>query len=204
MHMLLGKLHKLNLYFMLLKLMKKLSNSRIIALFMVVFLGLLSNNCGNIGKNKASNSSSNNLVNRDLEEIKADGKLKVAIANSSSSYFIYRGQPMGYEFELLQILADSLKLKLEIIVVTDLDSIFDMLNGGDCDLAAAHLTITEKRSKLVSFTNYHATTRQVLVQRRPSNFHKMSASAIEKELIREPYELIGKEVKKKKNSSYYD
>ena len=58
-------------------------------------------------------------VNKDLKEIIEDGILKVVMTNSSTSYFVYRGQAMGYEFELLTRLADHLNLALEIIVAND-------------------------------------------------------------------------------------
>ncbi len=45
---------------------------------------------------------------RDLAEIQAEGKLRALIAYSATSYFLYRGQPMGYEYELLRRLADDL------------------------------------------------------------------------------------------------
>ena len=57
----------------------------------------------------------------DLGEIRERGKLKAILTYSSSSYFIYRGMPMGYEYELITRLADHLGLELEIVVAPNMD-----------------------------------------------------------------------------------
>ena len=85
-------------------------------------------------------------VEVDLEQIKARGKLVAITGYDANSYFIYKGQPMGYEYELLSLLADSLRLKLEIVIARDMDAIFDMLNSGEGDILAANLTITKERT----------------------------------------------------------
>lgn len=63
-----------------------------------------------------------NSSDRDLDHIKEDGILKALVVYSSTSYFLYKGQPMGFEYELLTRLANHLNLKLEIVVSDDLDS----------------------------------------------------------------------------------
>ena len=42
---------------------------------------------------------------RDLAEIDSTKKLIALTDNSSTSYFIYKGQPMGFEYELLSLYA---------------------------------------------------------------------------------------------------
>ncbi|NNC45342.1 MAG: transporter substrate-binding domain-containing protein, partial [Winogradskyella sp.] len=98
------------------------------------------------------NSIVANSVDRDLEDIKKDGILRALVVYSSTSYFLYRGQAMGFEYELLQRLADDLELKLEIVVSDDLDSEFEVLNRGDVDLIAHGMTITNQRKWEVDFT----------------------------------------------------
>ena len=44
----------------------------------------------------------------DLEEIKSVGRIIAITDFNSTSYFIYRGQPMGFQYELLRELADHL------------------------------------------------------------------------------------------------
>ena len=56
-------------------------------------------------------------VTVDLPEIMERGELVVLTANSSTSYFNYRGEPMGFQYELAQQFARSLGLKLKLKVV---------------------------------------------------------------------------------------
>ncbi|MFT4849720.1 MAG: membrane-bound lytic murein transglycosylase F [Sediminicola sp.] len=150
------------------------------------------------------NSIVENSVDRDLDAIIQDGVLRALVVYSSTSYFLYKGQPMGFEYELLQQLADHLNLKLEIIVSDNLDNQFEVLNRGDVDIIAHGMTITNQRKWEVGFTEYLYITKQVLVQKKPDNYRNMSWSAIEKQLIRDPIELIDDTVSIRKNSAYHE
>jgi membrane-bound lytic murein transglycosylase F len=142
-------------------------------------------------------------VNIDLDRIRERKKLIALTGYSYTSYFIYKGTPMGYEYDLLKMLADDLGVELEIVIVKDMNEIFDMLNRGEGDIIADNLTITKERDELVDFTLPHNLTRQVLVQKKPKNWKYLSAEQLEKMLVRNPVDLIGKEVHVRKESSYY-
>lgn len=139
----------------------------------------------------------------DLNEIRERGKLIALTGYSATSYFIYKGEPMGYEYELLDLLARYLGVEMEIKIARDLDNIFNLLNGGAGDIIAHNLTITKERSKRVTFTEHHNFIRQVLVQRKPENWRKMKLHEIERELITNPIDLIGRRVHVRRGSSYY-
>ena len=72
----------------------------------------------------------------DLDGIKARGILRAAVDNNSTSYYIYRGGRMGYEFELLRDLGKRLEVEIEFIVVSDIDQSFEFLEEGKVDLIA--------------------------------------------------------------------
>jgi membrane-bound lytic murein transglycosylase F len=150
------------------------------------------------------NSIVENSVDRDLDAIKKDGILKALVVYSSTSYFLYKGQPMGFEYELLQRLADHLKLKLEIVISKDLDAQFEVLNRGDVDLIAHGMTITNDRKWEVGFTEYLYLTKQVLVQKKPDNYREMSWRTLQKHLVHDPIELIDDTISVRKNSAYYE
>ena len=150
------------------------------------------------------NSIVENSVDRDLDDIKKDGVLRALVVYSSTSYFLYKGQAMGFEYELLKRLAEHLNLKLEIVVSDDLDSEFEVLNRGDVDLIAHGMTITNQRKWEVDFTEYLYLTKQVLVQKKPDNYREISWSALQKQLIHDPIELIDETVSIRKNSAYYE
>jgi membrane-bound lytic murein transglycosylase F len=141
-------------------------------------------------------------VQVDLQQIKERGFLQAIVDNNSISYFIYRGQPMGYEYELLQSLTSHLKIKLKIKVISGIEQSIDLLNKGEGDLIAFPLTITSERTNYFSFTDPQFNTRQVLVQKKPPNWRRMPPSQLERTLVRSTSGLIGKEVYVLNESSF--
>lgn len=144
------------------------------------------------------------IVLRDIDEIRSDGKLRVLTIYSSTSYFLYRGQTMGFEYELLKRFAEFLDLELEIIVAKDIDSLFYQLNEGQVDLVAHGLTVTEQRKRQVSFTEYLYLTHQVLIQKKPDNWRDMKWSDLQNTIVHDAIELIGDTVSVRTNSAYHE
>lgn len=134
----------------------------------------------------------------DLLEIKSKGVIRAFVDNSTTSYFVYKGTPMGFEYELLQRFAEALKVDLKIIPIKNLDSVIHALKRNQGDLIAANLTITKKRSREVEFSTSLIRSKQVLVQRNENSASDSSAA-----FIQSPSELIGKSVHVRKNSSFY-
>ncbi|MEM8897299.1 MAG: transporter substrate-binding domain-containing protein [Bacteroidota bacterium] len=130
--------------------------------------------------------------------------LKAILTYSSTSYFIYKGQPMGYEYELIHRLAEDLGVHLEPVLAKDMDEMFNMLLRGEGDIIAHGLTITNSRKKIVDFTLPHNQTQQVLVQKKPDNWRKMKLHEIENMMIRSPLDLIHQTVSVRGGSAYYD
>src|SRR5438552_4732519 len=103
-------------------------------------------------------------INRDLADIKKGGTVTVIAPYNATTYFIYRGEPLGYEYELLQSFAKSQGLDLKMVVVADPKSLFTILNSGEGDIAADRLVPTTENEKDVSFTRALYRTEPVLVQ----------------------------------------
>lgn len=139
---------------------------------------------------------------KSIEKIKKRGKLIAVMDFNSTNYFIYRGKPMGYQYELLQLLAEQLGVKLEVKVENDIDKNFKMLEEGKCDIIGINLTITKERSKLIDFSYPHSQTHQVLVQRKPENWKTLSNEEVDVALIRNQLNLAGKVVYVQKGTSY--
>ena len=137
-----------------------------------------------------------------IEKIKKRGKLIAVMDFNSTNYFIYRGEPMGYQYELLQLLAKHLDVKLEVKLENDVDENFRMLKEDECDIIAINLTITKERSKLIDFTYPHSQTHQVLVQRKPENWKKLTKQELERSLLRNQLDIAGKVVYVQKGTSY--
>ena len=70
---------------------------------------------------------------RDLVDIVASGKLVAVSDFNSTSYFVYKGEPMGYQYDLLRDFASYLGVKLELIAENDIDKAQAMLERGEVD-----------------------------------------------------------------------
>ncbi len=136
--------------------------------------------------------------------IKKRNKLVAITNNNSTDYFIYRGQPMGFQKELLELLAETLNVKLEIIVENNLDKAFSSLINKKCDIIAISLTTTKERNKLFDFTIPICQTKQVLVQRKPQAWTNLTKKKYENSVIRNQLELGGKTIYVQKNTAFAD
>jgi len=138
----------------------------------------------------------------EIEQIKKRGNLVVLTNFNSTDYFIYKGEPMGFQYDLMKLFAKKLGVKLEIKIFNDIDALFQALNNKEGDIIAANLTITKQRLEVVNFTEPHTITRQILVQRKPKGWEKMSQQALDSKLIRNQIDLGGKTVFVRSNSSF--
>ena len=139
----------------------------------------------------------------DLAHIKERGKLIALSRYNAHSFFIHKGKPMGYEYDLLKLFTKEIGVDLEVKTSSTWDSLYIMLENGEGDLIAANLTVTIDKSKSVSFSKPHNTTRQMLIQRKPKNYRKLKKHQIDKKVIRNTLDLIGKTVAVRKVSPYY-
>ncbi|WP_276391984.1 transglycosylase SLT domain-containing protein [Eudoraea chungangensis] len=169
----------------------------------IVILCVLLLGCDSPEKKKSVKLHKEVELQRDLNAIIEDGKLKAILAYSGTSYFLYKGKPMGFEYELLQKLAEHLKVELELKVSKNLDSLISHLSKGDVDLVAYGLAITAERKKKIAFTDYLYVTKQVLVQKKPKNWRSLTLDQINSQLVQDPLELIGDTVSVRENSSYF-
>lgn len=130
-------------------------------------------------------------VNYDIEDVLNDKKLTVLMENSSVSYFVYRGKNMGYEYEILREFCKHLGVTLEVKVIHDFNEVATRLNTGEAELVAGFYTITEERKQIIDFTIPFIHTKQVLVQRLPEGYEKMTKEEIESKMIRKREQMEG-------------
>ena len=121
----------------------------------------------------------------DLPQMKDSGVLVALTLNSSISYFNYRGEPMGFQYELAKQFAQSLGLKLEIKTAKNIQALVHMLLQGEGDLIAYPLPVTKEFKDSVAFCGEDIITHQVLVQRNSTKNLKALTNVTE---------LIGKKV----------
>ncbi len=179
---------------------------RVILLFPVLLICLFSCHQKPSTENQVADTTTVELPDSsgisDWKDIVSRGRLNAVLKNSPTGYFIYRGRPMGFEYELLSRFCQRFNLTLNVILESDVEKCFHLLSDGECDVIAHNLTITKERRKNVDFTIPQYEVRQMLVQRLPDGYEKMTKDQIEDRLIRDPIDLIGKEIHVRKNSSY--
>ena len=102
---------------------------------------------------------------RDWDQIVAKDSLIVLIENSASTYFNYRDEQRGFDYELIKAFCVAHKITPVFKVMDNVDSMFHDLNAGKADIIASNITQTAERDSIVSFCSPLYTTKQVLVQR---------------------------------------
>ena len=105
------------------------------------------------------------LLQVDLPQIQDSGKIVALTLYGSASYFLYRGEPMGFEYELMQQFAKSLGLQLDVKVASSQTEMVRMLQQGEGDIIAYNLGITKELKDSILFCGDELITHQVLVQR---------------------------------------
>lgn len=104
-----------------------------------------------------------------LEKILKNGELNVIVDNNSINYFVYKGRPMGFQYEMLLALANEMGVELNITVSTDMDKALSDLNHGVYDIVAKNFVVTKEKAEMIDFTEPIMLTRQVLIQRKSTN-----------------------------------
>jgi len=134
---------------------------------------------------KAQQQAVNDMEHYDLPQMKDSGELVALTLNSSISYFDYRGEPMGFQYELAKQFAQSLGLKLKIKTAPDTEELVRMLLNGEGDLIAYPVPMTKEFKDSVLFCGEDIITHQVLVQRNSKKGQKALANVTD---------LIGKDI----------
>lgn len=113
-----------------------------------------------------------------------DDTLRAVTLYGPTSYFIYRGQPMGYDYTLVSELAKDCGLVLDLKVANSLSAAVAMLDSGKVDLIAYDVPITNYYKQFALPCGPETYTTQMLVQ------NKVKGRAP----VSDVTELVGKEV----------
>ena len=117
--------------------------------------------------------------------------LHAATLYGPTSYFNYRGQQMGFDYENLKRFADDEGMVLDLKVASSLQSLLRMVSEGEADLAAYPVPSIEEYNKIVKHCGHKEVTWQVLVQ--PAGKNRIS----------DVTELVGKTVYVEQDSKYH-
>ncbi len=118
--------------------------------------------------------------------------LRVATLYSPMSYFIYRGEVMGYDYGLVSKFAQDKGLTIDLKVASSMASMIAMLDSGEVDLLAYEVPITAEYKGHVRPCGVANYTSQVLVQPKKGDGGR----------ITDVTQLVGKDIYVEKNSKY--
>lgn len=138
-----------------------------------------------------SSKDGNNI--NDFEEVKKKGELTILTLNSSTSYFMYKEEQMGYDYDIAQDFCNHYGLSLNVKVAENVTRLVEMLNNGEGDLVAYEVPVTNELKDSVIYCGLQQVSHQVLIQQ------ANKGDTILKDVV----ELIGKEVYVKHNTKYH-
>lgn len=124
-----------------------------------------------------------------LSRIIKTGVIKVITRNNAHCYYIYRDQPMGFEYDLAKEFSRYLGVRLDVIT-PNWGELKDILYQDKGDFIAASLTITESRQKDLDFSIPYMEVQQMIMVHR----HNYK--------IKELKDLDGKVIHVRKGTSY--
>ncbi len=117
--------------------------------------------------NKAQLSRHRPSVSKDdLPGIRKRRVLRVLTRNNPATYFLWRGELMGFEYELARHFAKQQKLRVEVVVPPTREDLIPWLLEGKGDLIAASMTISDQRKNQgLEFSRPYLTASEIIVAR---------------------------------------
>ncbi|GHV51176.1 lytic transglycosylase F [Bacteroidia bacterium] len=130
----------------------------------------------------------------DFPQLVEKGEITAVTLYSSTSYFLYRMEPMGYEYELMNDFARANGLKLTMKVAESLPRLVEMLSLGEADVAAYPVVLSNELKEGYLSCGREEPVYQVVVQ-------PVKPGA---KILADVTELIGKEVYVKSGTPFHD
>lgn len=128
---------------------------------LILFISVLIPGCENLRITGEPGHSS-----ADLEQIRDRGRLVAVTGFNSVSYFIYKGEPMGFNYELLEAFSDHLGVDVELVAENDPLEAVRMLNSGEADLVATGFNRDDRTLHHIQFSEPVDQSAHVLVQKK--------------------------------------
>ncbi len=117
-----------------------------------------------------------------LEKIKKTGVLRLITNNSINTYYYYKGQPTGFEYDLAKEFANFLDVDLDV-VTSGWNNMFAYLEQGKGDFIASGISITKERLEKVNFSIPYMKIQQHIVHHKlvfgPKNIEDLTFRTID-------------------------
>lgn len=128
----------------------------------------------------------------DLEGVHVElpDTLRVGMLNSPTTYFDYRGTPMGYDYDMMDKFAKAEGIAFDVVVGGTVSEMIDWLDNGKIDILASPVSVTAEFRDRVLLCGPKMVSSQVLVQRKDSD------------MVTDVTALVGREVDVQDDSKY--
>jgi len=130
----------------------------------------------------------------DLDQMITRGSLIVSTSKNSLDYFLYKGEPLGFQLEVLEDLGNYLGLKLEVMVCDDPAENIKLLRSGRSDMIASSWNLSTSIRDFAVNSEPLLKTDLVLVQRKNSHPSNKDSVHLMQHLVTNLLELQGKTV----------
>ncbi|MCX6280432.1 MAG: transglycosylase SLT domain-containing protein [Bacteroidetes bacterium] len=101
-----------------------------------------------------------------FKRIRERGYLLALTDRNTLNYFLYRGEPSGFQLELLESFAAYLDVPLRIIASEDISKLYYYLNFNVADVIALNLPVSSEGRRLVHYSKIMGETRLILLQQK--------------------------------------
>ncbi len=167
---------------------KSLFTGRYFALFAFAFMiSLLLSSC-------QCNRNKGHEIDLDGMHVQLPDTLRVGMLNSPTTYFDYRGTPMGYDYELMDRFSKFYGLQFKVIVGGTISEMIQWLDEGKIDVLASPVPVTSEFQDRAILCGPRNVSTQVLVQKN---------DVAKDSIVKDVTDLIGREVAVQNDSKYF-
>ncbi|MDE6562537.1 MAG: transglycosylase SLT domain-containing protein [Muribaculaceae bacterium] len=133
-------------------------------------------------------------IDLDGMHVQLPDTLKVGMLNSPTTYFDYRGTPMGYDYELMERFSKFYGLQFKVVVGGTISEMITWLDEGKIDILASPVPVTAEFQDRALLCGPRNVSSQVLVQK---NDVKNDS------IVKDVTDLVGREVTVQNDSKYF-
>ena len=101
----------------------------------------------------------------DFDQIKQRHELRLITRNNAATYFLWKNQFMGFEYDLIRAFAKQHQLRLKILVAEDNQQMLQWLAQGYGDVIAAGMVKSEHHPQSILYSKAYLFVKEVIVQR---------------------------------------
>ncbi|MDE5795180.1 MAG: transglycosylase SLT domain-containing protein [Muribaculaceae bacterium] len=133
-------------------------------------------------------------IDLDGMHVQLPDTLRVGMLNSPTTYFDYRGTPMGYDYELMSRFTKFYGIEFKVIVGGTISEMIQWLDEGKIDVLASPVPVTAEFQDRVLLCGPRNVSNQVLVQ---------NIDLSKDSVVKDVTDLVGREVSVQNDSKYY-